>query len=151
MEYSNTGILQPMLLQYWDLLNSYSIHIITVYIIQQGHMLSTFFHTNIHYFTQILKIYLRTLYMHNFSHVFKNVDLLFTCILVLLHIQYILRKQHINSYIEFTQLLTHFLQCLRSIVTLQLLFILQDAKLRHLYGTDHQNTSRQMAAIVTKN
>lgn len=76
MEYSNTGILQPMLLQYWDLLNSYSIHIITVYIIQQGYMLNTFFHTNVHYFTQILNIYLLTLYMHNFSHVFKNVDLL---------------------------------------------------------------------------
>lgn len=109
-------------------------------------MLSTFFHTNVHYFTQILNIYLLTLYMHNFTHVFKNIDLLLH-----VYIQYILRKKHINSYIEFTQLLTHFLQCLRSIVTLQLLFILQDAKLRQLYGTDHQNTSRYMAAIVTEN
>lgn len=77
--------------------------------------------------------------MHNFTHVFKNIDLL-------LHVYLYFYTYNIyyanNSYIEFTQLLTHFLQCLRSIVTLQLLFILQDAKLRQLYGTDHQNTSR---------
>lgn len=109
-------------------------------------MLSTFFHTNVHYFTQILNIYLLTLYMHNFTHVFKNIDLLLHVYLYF----YTYNIYYANSILTHT-LNSHFLQCLRSIVTLQLLFILQDAKLRRLYGTDHQNTSRYMAAIVTEN
>lgn len=96
-----------------------SIHFITVYTIHWGYILCTFFHIHIHYFTHILYMYLLILYMHTFTHV-----LLIYFILVL----YTYYIYYTNSMFTYTlnsrNYYTHFLQCLRSIVTLQLLCIL---------------------------
>ena len=117
LQYCNTGILE-----YWNtgILGSInSIHFITVYTIHWGYILCTFFHIHIHYFTHILYMYLLILYMHTFTHV-----LLIYFILVL----YTYYIYYTNSMFTYTlnscNYYTHFLQCLRSIVTLQLLCIL---------------------------
>lgn len=120
LEYSNT-----VFLPYWDtanldLLNS--IHIIAVYTIHWSYILCMFFHIHINYFTQLLYMYLLILHMHTFYWCFYLHSFTFTWIVNLYFYTY--SKYYANSMFTYTlssrNYCTHFLQCLRSIVTLQL-------------------------------